>query len=205
MNTMQMENGIMNTTQENKELLIKYLSMAMPYDLKLQYQGKDYDYFGIDRGRIFVNIARPGEWLSHTNIYKVKPYLRPMSSMTEEEEKEYNILCNYNNSEQNAVVLLDWLLKKRFDLMGLIPKGLAIDITKENNPYKQYIVITQNILDYIEKNSHNFENPMPTLGEKWIVEGEFIYSGVCGGQPVIEIRKTTGEFMRLPKSIVKVE
>lgn len=74
---------------------------------------------------------------------------------------------------------------------------------EENNPYRQYIVITQPILDYIKNNDRNFENPMPTIGEKWIVDGEFTYSGVCGGQPVVEIHKTTGEFMRLPKSIIK--
>lgn len=140
--------------QEDKDLLLRYLSMALPYNLKLQYQGKDYDYFGIDRGRIFVNIARPGEWLSHTNIYEVKPYLRPMSSMTEEEDKERIRLGIWRNSQakgcevtriipdtsedyssqplQNA---LKFLLKKHFDIFGLIPKGLAIAVTEENNPY----------------------------------------------------------------------
>ena len=81
-------------------------------------------------------------------------------------------------------------------------KELAIE---EKSKRHEYIVITQPILDYIKKNARNFENPIPTLGEKWIIDGEFTYSGVCGGQPVVEIHKTTGEFMRLPKSIIDIK
>jgi hypothetical protein len=33
-------------------------------------------------------------------------------------------------------VKYDWLNKKVFDYRGLIPKGLAIEVTKENNPYE---------------------------------------------------------------------
>lgn len=134
--------------QEDKDLLLRYLSMALPYELKLQYQGKDYDYLGIDRGRIFVNIARIGEWLSCINTYEVKPYLHPMSSMTDEEKKEFDEFCVINefawkgNSEigykNQAIIMsnaINWLLKKHFDIFGLIPKGLAIAVTKENNTY----------------------------------------------------------------------
>lgn len=34
---------------------------------------------------------------------------------------------------QNALI---WLLQNHFDIFGLIPKGLAIEVTEENNPYK---------------------------------------------------------------------
>ena len=31
---------------------------------------------------------------------------------------------------------IDWLLKNHFDFLELIQKGLAIEVTEENNPYK---------------------------------------------------------------------
>lgn len=61
------------------------------------------------------------------------PYLRPMSSMTEEEHKEYEewLPDGFN------VNTIDWLNAHHFDYRGLIPKGLAIEVTEENNPYKE--------------------------------------------------------------------
>ena len=118
-------------TQEEKSLWFKDLCARVPYHPK---------------GHV-VNACNGGqcdEWLTcatftmFTNVTNnSRLYLRPMSSMTEEEKEEYDILCNYNNSEQNAIILLDWLLKKHFDYRGLIPKGLAIEVTKENNTYKE--------------------------------------------------------------------
>ena len=73
----------------------------------------------------------------------IKPYLRPMSSMTKEEEKEYNDLYydapQFKDGWRDAKYLeglhIDWLNKHHFDYRGLIEKGLAIS-TEENNPYK---------------------------------------------------------------------
>lgn len=92
-------------------------------------------------------------------IDEFKPYLRPMSSMTKEEKRELQsfypgcfgnqwldtekgtidifecsstITLYLNDSER----IVDWLNKKMFDYRGLIPKGLAIEVTEENNPYK---------------------------------------------------------------------
>ena len=68
-----------------------------------------------------------------------------MSSMTEEERKEYYTfqykftLQAYDCQELNKETFLeylDWLNKNHFDYRGLIEKGLAIEVTKENNPYK---------------------------------------------------------------------
>ena len=90
-------------------------------------------------------------------IGDIKPYLRPMSSMTEEEKnelKEYldaeEVDCNgFGYSEGGTledyissipyslcVGVVDWLNKHHFDYRGLIEKGLAIEITENNNPYK---------------------------------------------------------------------
>ena len=63
----------------------------------------------------------------------VRPYLRPTSSMTEEEKEEYQKL-RWTKLEHYTVF---WLLENHFDFIGLIPKGLAIEVTEENNPYER--------------------------------------------------------------------
>lgn len=67
----------------------------------------------------------------------VRPYLRTMSSMTNEEEEEYDRLNVYElGLFPHTEEAFDWLLEHHFDFMGLIPKGLAIEVTEENNPYE---------------------------------------------------------------------
>jgi len=68
----------------------------------------------------------------------IKPYLRPLSSMTEEEKKEYEKVCELDteilakhpmNGEPFPALYnsIDWLNKNHFDYRGLIEKGLAIE------------------------------------------------------------------------------
>lgn len=69
-----------------------------------------------------------------------RPFLRPMSSMTEDERNEYRKLggvMSYN-SEHNTWAMCaftpeayDWLNKKMFDYRGLIEKELAVKATEE--------------------------------------------------------------------------
>ena len=66
------------------------------------------------------------------NVETVKPYLRPMSSMTEEEKVEYcDLQDKFILSSQYPVTdghaFFDWLNKKMFDYRGLIPKRLALE------------------------------------------------------------------------------
>lgn len=65
-----------------------------------------------------------------------KPYLRPMSSMTEEEWNDLIMEQTCGDRERNMVAKFDWLNKNKFDYRGLIPKGRAIEVTKDDNPYK---------------------------------------------------------------------
>ena len=64
-------------------------------------------------------------------IESVRPYLRPMSSMTEEEKKEYHRACiiEYDNGRiiNKTGKNVDWLIERKFDYRGLIPKGLALE------------------------------------------------------------------------------
>lgn len=64
------------------------------------------------------------------------PYLRQMSSMTEEEINEYKHFVAFSGNPIGSANFIDWLNKKMLDYRGLIEKGLAIKVTEENNPYK---------------------------------------------------------------------
>ena len=73
-----------------------------------------------------------------------KPYLRPLGSMTDEETVEFRRaggVISYdpvNNTYAMAAFsadAYDWLNKNHFDFRGMIERGLAIEVTEENNPY----------------------------------------------------------------------
>ena len=134
-------------TQENKEILLKYLCMALPYGVKCHFKyGSAED--DITLSCIDNNVARfeygwYGRFHVSIDADYVKPYLRPMSSMTDEEIKEFTSIHEnvfvVGKNIYTAILDIDsinWLLKHHFDFMGLIPKGLAIEVTKENNPYE---------------------------------------------------------------------
>ena len=130
-------------TQKEKQLLLQDLCARLPYGVKVCIMLPN------NREKIFEpnigdleEITKFGGYLVNSKgiDYRsfnldIKPYLRPMSSMTEEEKKEfesfhciyehhpyfYQQMCNLSN-ETN---MFDWLNKKMFDYRGLIPKGLA--------------------------------------------------------------------------------
>ena len=62
--------------------------------------------------------------------YEIKPYLLPLSSMTEEQKKKwfYTLSSDYHITYDTV----DWCNKNHFDYRGLIEKGLAIDATGLN-------------------------------------------------------------------------
>jgi hypothetical protein len=86
--------------------------------------------------------------MKNNNWYEYPiPYLRLMSSMTEEERKEYTSFVFEQPFLQKDKIIglgsvpmcIDWLNAHHFDYRGLIKKGLAIEVAEENNPYeKQY-------------------------------------------------------------------
>ena len=131
-------------TKEDKELLLKDLSTRLPYKTYIKTtKGIGYVYAINTSQLVELSVANDSEYWSEVfNIDEIKPYLRSMSNMTGEEKKEYyKILvesqdCSFENSESATTMVNDWLLSKGFDVRGLIPKGLAIAITKENNPYE---------------------------------------------------------------------
>lgn len=73
-------------TREDKELLLKDLCARLPYGLKYNFGGNDGCYYTMDRiSLIAVDDAFP--------IEDCKPYLLPLSSMTDEQKKEEYEIC----------------------------------------------------------------------------------------------------------------
>lgn len=120
-------------TQEQKELLFKDLCSRLPYGVKCRYQHIQY----IENSKIIdINMFGRVNVDGHVkDICDVKPYLFPLSSMSEEQKEEYDLICSmsmFDMSESDAVKLIDWLNKNHFDYRGLIPMELAIDATGLN-------------------------------------------------------------------------
>ena len=65
------------------------------------------------------------------DIDNIRPYLFPLSSMTEEQEEEYNTMYEENRYSWRENII-DWFHKNQFDYRGLIGRGLAIDATELN-------------------------------------------------------------------------
>jgi len=124
-----------NMTQEDKQFLLKDLSARLPYKpmIRLDFQpGHGYQE-GKMEIRNFENIIRHFE---NGIIATIKPYLRPMSSMTDEEENKYNSLNAYEKGIfPHTEEAFDWLLAHHFDYRGLIPMGLALEAPEDM--YKQ--------------------------------------------------------------------
>ena len=125
-------------TQENKELLLKDLCARLPYKVKVnEATHGDFTLIGLTNERVFTTCEVEG---CHNDfpIENIKPYLFPMSSMTEEEQRALDSMCNGVEMMSRLSGLkmfdkaFDWLDKNGFDYRGLIPKGLAIDATGLN-------------------------------------------------------------------------
>ena len=169
----------MNNKEEDKELLLQDLCARLPYEVKVSVNGgkEPWTLKGMFDGEhtSMMLILEPSfsskdvsPKTSNWQLSQCKPYLRPLSSMTEEEARDIAILhgneakdilsikvtdeyidiilddgvCSIITSTiwydeiVSSVECLDLLNKKMFDYRGLIPKGLAIAVTKENNPYE---------------------------------------------------------------------
>jgi hypothetical protein len=151
--------GDKEMTQEEKDLVLKDICSRLPYNVKAYVK----NWSNIDRkyyeGVYDVKSAFPSLNEIHVQSksgsvdvtlgyydHEFKPYLFPMSSMTEEQKIEIKSLCDGTeifddgswmsyisilgsfNFEINLDVV-DWFNKNHFDYRGLIEKGLAIDAT----------------------------------------------------------------------------
>ncbi len=131
-------------TQEDKDLLFKDLCARLPYGVKCVSGVDDATLIieGINpncngASEVQVTYERSGINFD-TKISSIKPYLFPMSSMTEEQRNEYHNLCSVGIDECGDIVYFDtyesveYLNRNMFDYKYLIPKGRANDATGLN-------------------------------------------------------------------------
>ena len=156
--------------EQEKQLLIQDLCARLPFGVKCKIKAISE----IEYGTLYVKegYTQDVSTLSPTHIIlfddlNIKPYLRPMSSMTEEEKEELKSKCLHTETEEDwegvrcdvwCIQILErydtrrfdnpiwpstidmdavvWLNAHHFDFRGLIEKGLAVEVTEENNPYK---------------------------------------------------------------------
>ena len=127
-------------TQEDKNLLLKDLFARLLYNPFVRV-GNNPNPFKINHRLMWT--LQYGNNKTIEDLFKnIKPYLRPMSSMTDKERQEYDskrkhICDDYNRYCFDTIESIDWLNAHHFDYRNLIEKGLAIAVTEENNPYKE--------------------------------------------------------------------
>lgn len=138
-------------TQEEKDLLLKDLSARLPYGVKVRYSS--YEKFitctlqALKPVYNIVDLWSKEACFNSVHINKIKPYLFPLSNMSEEQKKyvtdRWGINENFNfeidpNWGEYFVELgdvlgfINWCYENHFDINRLIPKGLAIDATNKN-------------------------------------------------------------------------
>lgn len=125
-------------TQEEKDLLIKDLCARLPYHTRVKVWLKDgtTEEGALDLEHNYGDVLR--DTFYYDKIVKIKPYLFPLSSMTEEEKEEYCQLQQrviYNSKgviNEDVTKYINWCYKKHLDINNLIPMELAIDATGLN-------------------------------------------------------------------------
>ena len=118
-------------TQNEKDLLYKDLCARLPYYVRVNYKESVYDVLGITNGRLVLCKPFNSHGLEYSPLVEeVKPYLFPMSSMSEELREEHKDLLDNQYSfdaNGNVFTLHDFYCKYHIDYRGLIPMELAID------------------------------------------------------------------------------
>lgn len=101
--------------QKYKELLLTDLCARLPYMPKVKITYQQQGVKGTDEGNASCDfIEKIVNDLRNGVITDMQIYLRPTSSMTEEEEKEYKHLVAFSGSPNGAANFVDWLNKKMF-------------------------------------------------------------------------------------------
>lgn len=125
--------------QESKNLLFQDLCARLPYGVKVKTNNINILQLGTH--------TRVGEYVTDV-IEPCKPYLFPLSSMTEEQCEKFKIISGWDGEWEDIkrgkfscigyigldyiYDTIDWFNKNHFDYRGLIEKDLAIDCTKLN-------------------------------------------------------------------------
>ena len=111
--------------QEDKNILLRDLCGRLPYGVKVKIGDIHILRLGTH--------TRVGEYVTDV-IEPCKPYLFPLSSMTEEQKRDYQYITErwMNDPTYTISDSFDWLHKNHFDYRNLINKNLALDCTNLN-------------------------------------------------------------------------
>ena len=110
---------------QDKELLLKDLCARLPYGVKARV----YNHWSDDVQDETITIENLHQLIKTFSIEDIKPYLFPLSNMTEEQKKDMIKSSCGIGSDKNV---FDWYNKNHFDYRNLINKNLAIDCTNLN-------------------------------------------------------------------------
>ena len=138
-------------TQSDKDLLLKDLCARLPYGVKVAFLNEDLTHHSDPKTLIRIecinnlNYSRLEDEDGNTTIVEfVKPYLLPISSMTEEQKVEFDKMAELDMEYTITQIKNDsliwtsglnrynWLIKNHFDVYDLIPMELANDATGKN-------------------------------------------------------------------------
>ena len=147
-------------TQEDKNLLLRDLSARLPYHVRCKVWLKDgtTEEGVLDLEHNYGDVLRDAFY--YNKIVDIKPFLRPISSMTDDEmDRLFDILhIDKDGNDEDWIKINDiygikfffptgkwiedvaeayaYLYSIHIDFRGLIRKGLAIEVTEENNLYE---------------------------------------------------------------------
>ena len=128
---------VSNMTQEQKDILLQDLCARLPYEIKVQLT----EYSDLTREKLpskikildYCMLGRVQAYCKGFRKDEIKPYLFPLSSMTEEQTEELIKLINTGQNDNNEIMRslcrIEFYHKHHIDYRGLIPMGLAIDAT----------------------------------------------------------------------------
>ena len=136
-------------TQDERNLLMKDLGARLLHHVKVRYSSTKQFFVcnlqAMNPSYTMVDLWSKDGCFTSVHVDKIKPYLFPMSSMTEEQREKYESLCEtsysrhydcgpiaYKTKFHDTVESIDYLIENHFDYRGLIPMGLALDATNLN-------------------------------------------------------------------------
>lgn len=137
-------------TQEQKEILSRDLCLRLPYGVKVLYENEIFNVEYVSPMYYEIKLDIPETWT--IDVSEVKPYLFPLSSMSEDQKYEFYLKffvndCDFDyfkfyldNGKWHKLLtsllaveeIIDWFHKNHIDYRGLIPMGMANNATGLN-------------------------------------------------------------------------
>lgn len=144
---------------EDDKLKYMDISARQSFGLKVKidgfgWEGKTYTVKGVHGGLVFfdyINKETGGTIPAYEAMYMVIPYLKRLETIDVDDYHRYlqeniypihsesiNIKCKDKwITYKDETPFFDYCLMNHYDYRGLIDKGLAIEVTEKNNPYKK--------------------------------------------------------------------